>query len=68
MVLVKLCTTNKINGTVINPEKETAFPRSIISLIIWFDGLKKNWKNTKKDNEVKITKITLVNKSLNEIL
>jgi len=34
MVLVKLCTTNKINGTVIKPEKETAFPRSIISLKI----------------------------------
>jgi len=34
MVLVRLCTTNKINGTVINPEKETAFPRSMISLII----------------------------------
>ena len=68
MVLAKLCTTNKISGTVINPEKEMAFPRSIISLIIWFDGLKKNWKNTKKDSEVKITKITLVNKSLNETL
>ena len=68
MVLVKLCTRNRINGTVINPEKETAFPRSIISLTIWFDGLKKNWKNTKKDSEVKITKITFVNKSLNEIL
>ena len=68
MVLDRLCTTNKINGTVINPEKETAFPRSIISLIIWFDGLRKNWKNTKKDSEVKITKITLVNKSLNEML
>ena len=26
--------TNKINGIVINPEKETAFPRSIISLRI----------------------------------
>ena len=68
MVLVKLCTANKINGTVIKPEKETAFPRSIISLIIWFEGLKKNWKITRKDSEVKITKITLVNKSLNEIL
>ena len=68
MVLFKLCTTNKINGTVIKPEKETALPRSIISLTIWFDGLKKNWKNTRKDREVKITKITLVNKSLNEML
>ena len=68
MVLVRLCTTNNISGTVIKPEKETAFPRSIISLRIWFEGLKKNWKITRKDSEVKITKITLVNKSLNEIL
>ncbi len=60
--------TNKINGTVINPENDIAFPRSIRLLIILFDGLKKNWKKTKKDREVKITRITLVNKSLKEML
>ena len=68
LVLFKLCCKNSTKGIAIKPEKETAFPRSIISLIIWFEGLKKNWKITRKDSEVKITKITLVNKSLNEIL
>ena len=27
-----------------NPEKETAFPMSMMSLIIKLEGFKKNWK------------------------
>ena len=43
----------------INPEKETAFPMSIISLIIRFDGFNKNWKKINVRREVKITKTIL---------
>ena len=65
MVLVRLCTTNKINGTVIKPEKETALPISIMSLIIKLDGFKKNWKIINVLREVRITKIMFIIKSLN---
>ena len=40
-----------------NPEKETAFPMSMMSLIIKLDGFKKNWKKINVISEVKITKI-----------
>ena len=55
IVLVRLCITKRINGTVIKPEKETAFPRSIMFPKIWFDGLKKNWKNTVYNNLLILT-------------
>ena len=41
-LLFKLCCKNKIRGIAMNPEKETAFPMSMMSLIIKLDGFKKN--------------------------
>ena len=64
MVLFKLCCKNKIRGIAMNPEKETAFPMSMMSLIIKLDGFKKNWKKINVISEVKITKIILIIKSL----
>ena len=64
MVRFTLCCKNKIRGIAINPEKETAFPMSIISLIIKFDGFNKNWKKINVTREVKITKTILIIKSL----
>ena len=42
MFLFRLCCKNKINGIEINPEKETALPMSMMSLIIKLDGFNKN--------------------------
>ncbi len=64
IVLFKLCCKNKISGIAMNPEKETAFPMSMMSLIIKLDGFIKNWKKTKVMSDVKITKIILIIRSL----
>ena len=64
MVLFKLCCKNKIKGIAINPEKETALPKSMTSLRIKLDGFNKNWKKINVTREVKITKTILIIKSL----
>ena len=64
MVLFKLCCKNNINGIEIKPEKETALPMSMMSLIIKLDGFNKNRKKINVIREVKITKIMFIIKSL----
>ena len=53
-----------MSGIAINPEKETALPISIRSLITKFVGLKKNWKKTKESKDDNITRIMFMIKSL----
>ena len=53
-----------MSGTAINPEKETALPISIRSLITKLVGLKKNWKKTKESKDDNITRIMFMIKSL----
>ena len=55
---------NKINGIAINPEKDTAFPISIMSTNIRFVGFRKNWKKTSDTKEINITKIIFTIRSL----
>ena len=62
--LIKLCCKNKTNGSVINPENEIALPISIMLLITWILSERKNWKNTRKNKDMKITKIIFNIKSL----
>ena len=62
-----LWSINNNNGIVMNPEKEIAFPISIKSKIIWFVGFKENWNTTKKTNEISITEIIFIKRSLNDV-
>ena len=51
---LKVCCKNKINGTAMNPEKETDFPIDEISFIIKVSELIKNWNKTRESKDIPI--------------
>ena len=51
---LNVCCKNKINGTAMNPAKETDFPIDEISFIINVSELIKNWKSISEIIEITI--------------
>lgn len=67
-VLAKLWCKNKNKGTVINPEKDIAFPISTTSFVTELIGLRKNWKTIRNKSDIDIAIIIFIIKSLNDKL
>ena len=52
--LLRVCCKNKINGTAMNPAKETDLPIDEISFIIKVSEFIKNWNKTRETKEIPI--------------
>ena len=52
--LLRVCCKNKINGTAMNPAKETDLPIDEISFIIKVTEFIKNWNKTRETKEIPI--------------